>query len=194
MDERALERRLRTIERRLATVVRTGVVEEADYESGLVRVRELDADGAPGALSRWVPWLTRRAGGDVDWWPPEVNEQALLLAPGGLEDAAVCMAALYSEATPAPETTADVHRVNYGNGSKVIHDRAAGTLKLVLTGDLVVEAEGNVQVSAGGDATVAAEGNVEATAGGNVAVEAGGDMSLTASGKVAIQGATVELN
>lgn len=31
----------------------------------------------------WMPWLTRRAGRDAEWWKPDLHEQVLILAPSG---------------------------------------------------------------------------------------------------------------
>ena len=31
----------------------------------------------------WMPWLSRRAGLDAEWWKPDLDEQVLVLAPSG---------------------------------------------------------------------------------------------------------------
>lgn len=147
MDGRALERRLRMIERRIERVLQVGAVVEADSEGARVKVRVRDSDADTDRITRWVPWLTRRAGGDTEWWAPEVGEQVLLLAPNGMEAAAVCMSALYSSAHPAPESSAERHVVAYGDGSTVTYDREAGEMVLDLVGDLKISAAGNVKIT-----------------------------------------------
>lgn len=116
---------LSDLERRLANVVRLGVVAEVDIESTRCRVRyDVDADGEPVSTD-WLPWLTRRAGVDRAWWAPSEGEQVALLAPGGELTRAVVLPGLFSAAHPAPDDSALSDATLYADGARVEYDRDA---------------------------------------------------------------------
>ena len=185
MTNEAQEFRIVELARRLANVVRPGVVAEADFPRARVRVKHGEE---AEALTDWLPWLTARAGGGGSWWAPEVGEQVVLLSPSGELAQAVVLPALYSDAHPAPSADPDKHLVRYSDGAVVEYDRAAHKLRaelpaggsaeinapegVTITGDVMIE--GDVTVQGAVDAT----GDVEADG----AVKAGGDVE--AGGKV----------
>lgn len=119
--------------RRLANLIRYGRVAEADYAQALARV-ECD-----GYLTGWLPWLTRRAGGDVAWWAPEVGESVLVLAPDGDPALAAILPAAYSDAVPPPESSPDRASWRFGNTVTVAVDRAAGSVTVTATGTVRVQ-------------------------------------------------------
>lgn len=106
-------------ERRIANVVRMGVVEEADYSARRVRVRMGDL------LSGWLPWATPRAAQDKTWHPVEVGEQVIMVAANGDLAQAVVLAAVNSKANPGPSDRPELSRVVYEDGTFVEHDREA---------------------------------------------------------------------
>lgn len=169
-----LERRVGDLERRLANMVREGTVVAADYVNGKVRVL------CDGFTTDWLPWKTRRAGGDIDWWAPEIGEQVEVLSPSGLTEGAWVGAALYSDEFSEPEATPDRHTIRYKNGDHIIHDRAAGSLDFNLAGPVTVNAGGPALVKTPA-ATVDAE---ETTITGNATVE----KKLTVKGGLAVSG------
>ena len=199
MTSEQQEFRLVELARRLANVVRPGVVAEADYALARARVKYGEASAAGGgnteAVTDWLPWLAGRAGGDIEWWAPEVGEQVLVLAPSGELATGIVLAGLYSDARPAPASSSDRHVTRYIDGAEIEYDRAAHRLRAVLpeggtaeitapdgvtiTGDVAIT--GDVTVTGGltatenidADGNVTADGNVEA--GGNV--EADGNVS-----------------
>lgn len=130
------------LERRLANLVRIGVIEAADYAKAMVRVH------CDGFTTEWLPWMTRRAGGDIDWWAPEVGEQVMVIAPSGLMEGAFVMPALYSNAKPEPESSPNRHTVRYQNGDVVTHDRTDGSWTIQCAGPVTVTAGGPVTVNA----------------------------------------------
>ena len=123
------EFRLVELARRLANVVRPGVVAEADH--ALARVRVKYGEEAE-AVSAWLPWLAGRAGGDLEWWAPEIGEQVLILAPSGELANGIVIAGLYSDARPAPASSSDRHVTRYIDGAEIEYDREAHRLKAVL--------------------------------------------------------------
>ena len=75
--------RVAELERRLANVVRPGVIREVDADRALVRVQyDVGTDGEP-AVTAWRPWVAARAGTTLAWSAPSAGEQVLLLAPTG---------------------------------------------------------------------------------------------------------------
>ena len=50
------------ISRRLANLIRVGAVAEADYNEARLKIVIGDR------VSGWLPWITRTAGNDIDWF------------------------------------------------------------------------------------------------------------------------------
>jgi phage baseplate assembly protein V len=120
--------------RRLANVARYGVVREVDYSGETAGFPALRVELQNGEiLSDWVPWFTPRAGGDVVWDPPEVDEVVLLLAPSGELGAGVAIPGLFSDGN-ANGDRAGLHRRTYGDGTVVEYDRDSNTLTVDATG------------------------------------------------------------
>lgn len=190
MSSTSLERRVGDLERRLANLVRVGTIAQADYAKALVRVRCDDYQ------SGWLPWATRRAGGDVDWWAPEVGEQVMVVAPSGVLEHGFVVPALYSDAHAEPAASPDVHTVRYAGGDYITHDRAAGKWHLHVSGDVVIEAGGSALVqtpSATIDAPQThATGNVTVdgmlTVAGGMAISGGSESTATITGDVQVNG------
>lgn len=142
--------RLAELERRLDNVVRYGTVTAADYAAARVRVRSGDLE------TGWIPWLTRRASHDADWWAPEVGEQVVILSPCGDPGQATAVPAIYQSAHPAPDSVETRRRVAFGDGTVVVYDRAAKLLSIQCAGDIDITAAGNITITATGNFTVAA--------------------------------------
>ena len=137
-----IEYRLAELERRLGNLLRLGVVEEADYAAARVKVKSGDL------VTGWIPWLTRRASNDSDWWAPEEKEQVVLLSPDGDPAQAVALPALYQSAHPAPASVETVRRVKFADGTVIEYDREASRLKADCVGDIEIIAAGNVKFKA----------------------------------------------
>ena len=184
MNSEVQEFRLVELARRLANVVRPGVIAEADYAASRVRVKY--GEGLEEALTEWLPWVTTRAGGDRTWHAPEVGEQVLLLSPSGDLAQAVALPGIYQDSRSAPAADVDKHLTHYSDGAEIEYDRAAHKLKAVLPagGTAEITADGGVAIT--GDVTIT--GNVTAT--GNIDaegdIEAGGD--VTADGNIEADG------
>ncbi|WP_111745616.1 phage baseplate assembly protein V [Salinisphaera orenii] len=133
------------LKRRVARMIQTGVIVEADYEAARVRVA-IDQRTSP-----WLPWATRRAGSDVDWWAPEVGEQVEVLAPNGELNAARVIPAFYSDEVPAPAASADIRLIRFGNGTEIRHDRARNQLSIDTPDDVTIHAAGTADVAVDGD-------------------------------------------
>lgn len=171
--------RLAELERRLWNLLRLGTIAEADYAVARVRVQSGDL------LTGWIPWLTRRASSDIDWWAPELDEQVLLLSPCGDPAQAVAMPALYQSAYPAPEQSPDKQRIVFKDGTAVSYDRAAKILTIECAGDISISTAGKCDVECQGTITVESSQSINVQAPtisvtGNVSVEG----NISASGSV----------
>ncbi|KAA5603029.1 phage baseplate assembly protein V [Roseospira marina] len=132
MERAAPNRDLTDLERRVANVVRFGVVSAADYARARVRV-------TAGAITTgWLPFVTARAHDHVTWCPPEVGEQVVVVAPTGDLAQGVVIGAVYRDAYPAPESRPTLDRTVYADGSTVAYDREAHafTLDVVAAGSI----------------------------------------------------------
>ena len=150
--------KLSDLERRLASLIRFGTVEEADYAAARVRV------AMGGAVSHWLPWITLRAGGDRSWWAPEAGEQVLVLSPSGDTAQGVVLGSLFQTAHPAPGASANLDRRVYADGAVIEYDREAHRLHALIPGDAVLEVSRDVRVQAGGGITATAGTQAEITA------------------------------
>lgn len=140
MDE--LLYRIAELERRLNNIVRVATV---DMQSG-DRVRVVDGSGLKTGM---LPWLTRRAGNDRDWWAPESGEQVVLLCPSGDPALGVVLPSIYRASHPAPAEAATVHRIVYQDGAVTEYDRAAHKLEATIPGDIEATATGTITATAG---------------------------------------------
>ena len=164
--------RLVELTRRVANIVRLGTVEEVDGGSARVRVRYGET-----ALSRWLPWVTARAGEDRSWWAPEVGEQVLILAPSGDLAKGIVVAGVYRSEHPAPESDPDKHAIHYSDGAVIEYDRSAHRLKADLPegGGAKVTADGGVTIT--GDVMISGDLTVSGDADVTGSIDAGSDVS-----------------
>lgn len=144
-----LEQRVRSLERRLARIVQVGVVAEVLPQSARVRVRV-----GTERLSEPLPFLTQHAGVDRTWWPPQVGEQVLVLAPNGDAVAAVALGSLYQQDAPAPSTDPAVVRVELGDGAVFEYHRDQSRLTAALPGEAQVAIAGDATIEVGGEAHI----------------------------------------
>jgi len=132
MERAAPNRDLTDLERRVANVVRFGVISAADYATARVRVT------AGKITTAWLPFIAARAHDHVTWCPPEVGEQVVVVAPTGDLAQGVVIGAIYRNAYPAPESRPTIDRTVYADGSSVAYDREAHafTLNVVEAGSI----------------------------------------------------------
>lgn len=171
---------LADMDRRVSRLIRLGVVAEADYEKARVRV------SIGKVVTNWLPWITRRAGLDVDWWAPSKGEQVVVLAPDGEFNNAVVLGSVYQAKHPAPESNPKVRLTRMEDGATFRYDSENSALTIELTGSAKVLIEG--------DATVEVNGDLIAKVGGNASVDVDGDLAAKAGGTAKVDAKGVELN
>ena len=144
-----IDYRVSELERKLNNMLILGTITAIDLEQHKVQV-------ISGELpTPWLPWLTQRAGRDVSYWAPSLDEQVLVLCPQGEPSLGVVLPALYQNQYPAPshedvacgflfsDGTAMSYKKN--DHQMIIHLSEEGTLHLhaplgfFITGNLVVE-------------------------------------------------------
>ncbi len=143
----SVDYKLAELERRFNNLLRLGIIAEADYPAGKVRVSSGEL------LTTWIPWLTRRASNDTDWWAPEIGEQVLLLSPAGDPAQAVALPAVYQQAHPANGDRATMRRTDFADGGFVQYDRASG--------ELAINVVGNANITVGGKTTLISQATVD---------------------------------
>ena len=149
------------LERRVANLVRSGLVYSADYDAAKVRVRyDTDAAGAP-VLTAPLPWFARRSGEDGDWWAPEVGEEVAILSPSGDLLQGMVLPALYRQAYPAPETVPTRHVRRYADGAVFMYDREAHHLEATLPAGSSAVIESDAVTIRCVTATIEASGQVQ---------------------------------
>lgn len=130
-------------DRRLANIVRIGSVAAVDLASDPPSIQvDIGTDEEPH-LTAWLPWMTRRAGRTRKWSPPDVNEQVVILSPGGeLAQGVVVPGAIFSTLFPANGTAQDLERTTYPDGSVVEYDSATHHLTVTVgTGQVTVNCD-----------------------------------------------------
>lgn len=134
------------LQRQQGFLIRPGTIAEVDLAAALCRVDtgEIRTD--------FVPWFVPRAGTTIEWSPPSVGEQVLLLSPGGDIHGAFALRGLYSNAFPAPDSSGATHLTRYPDGTLVHYDHERHLLTVdlgsgsarVVCQTATVEAEKNI--------------------------------------------------
>ncbi|MGB2080040.1 MAG: phage baseplate assembly protein V [Vibrio sp.] len=150
---------LSQVERRLANLIRDGVVAKVQASPPRVKV-EYDTDESDQpVLSDWLIYFEQRAGVMISWDPPKIGEQCLILSPSGnLSNGYVLLGLNTSENAPV-STDLNENVIKYADGTsfrynrethQCIWDIPAGDMTinvptLYLNGDLVQQ--GNYQTT-----------------------------------------------
>ena len=196
--------------RRLANIIRIGVVDEADYKKARLKIAIGDR------VTGWLPWITRKAGNDIDWFVPETGEQVLILCPDGDPAQGVVLGSIYQNKYPSPQDKETISYLKYEDGTTIQYDREKSELKLSAVGDVIADIEGNIITTVKGnmeanvkgdmiakvegktnieskkDITAKASGNIDFESSKNLNIKANGNIEIKASGTMKIKGAMVE--
>ncbi|TRX75273.1 phage baseplate assembly protein V [Pseudomonas mangiferae] len=115
-----------TLSRLIENLIRLGTVAQVQHVPPRVRIQTGEL------LTGWLPWLAARAGADVDWDPPTIGEQVLVLSPSGQTGNAVVLTGLYSLAIPANADRPGLYRRTFADGAVIEYDRQAHHLRATL--------------------------------------------------------------
>ncbi|QJT94833.1 phage baseplate assembly protein V [Wolbachia endosymbiont of Diaphorina citri] len=125
------------LNRKLANVIRIGVVKEIDYEKAKVRVKIGEF------LTDWLPWITSKAGKDRDWSPPDIDGQVMVFSPLGEVSLGVVLAGIYQEKYPAPENKKEINSIKFQDGTKFTYDKGKHHLEIEVVDKITLKAGGS---------------------------------------------------
>ena len=158
--------RLARLEDRVAKTVMLGMLAEIDSARGRARatIGELNTD--------WLPYALPAASAGVSILrTPQAGEQCVIMCPDGELDNGVIVC-------------------GFATGDSAKTAQPEGDLRIVLTGDAVIEAA-NVQIAASGDATITATtATVKTTGDATIDAE---NVEITASGDAVVEGNNIEI-
>ncbi|OAM02914.1 phage baseplate assembly protein V [Wolbachia endosymbiont of Dactylopius coccus] len=125
------------LQRKVANIIRIGVVKEVDYEKAKVRVKIGEF------LTDYLPWITSKAGKDRDWSPPDIDEQVLVLSPLGELSLGIVLPGIYQEKYPALENKKEINSVKFQDGTKFTYDKEKHHLEIEVVDKITLKAGGS---------------------------------------------------
>ncbi|WP_353271851.1 phage baseplate assembly protein V [Wolbachia endosymbiont (group A) of Nomada goodeniana] len=133
------------LQRKLANIVRIGVVKEVDYEKAKVRVKIGEF------LTDFLPWITSRAGEERSWLPPSINEQVVILSPLGELSLGVVLAGIYQQKYAAPENKKEINSVKFQDGTRLLYDKEKHHLEIEVVDKITLKAgESSIEMTKSG--------------------------------------------
>ncbi|TVS85312.1 phage baseplate assembly protein V, partial [Wolbachia pipientis] len=121
------------LNRRLANIIRIGLVKEVDYEKARVRVKVGEF------ITDWLPWVTARAGEDRSWFSPDIDEQVMVLSPFGELSLGVVLAGIYQQKYTAPESKKEVSSLTFQDGTKLSYDKNKHHLEIFVADKITLK-------------------------------------------------------
>ncbi|MBV0900041.1 MAG: phage baseplate assembly protein V [Wolbachia endosymbiont of Fragariocoptes setiger] len=125
------------LQRKLANIVRIGIVKEIDCEKTKVRVQIGEF------LTDFLPWITSRAGEERSWLPPSMNEQVVILSPLGELSLGVVLAGIYQQKYPAPESKKEISSFTFKDETKLLYDKENKHLEIAVVDKLTLKVGGS---------------------------------------------------
>jgi len=161
----------------LSNMIRFGTVAEVDHDAAKCRVQTGEL------LTDYVQWLVPTAGKTIQWDPPAVGEQVILLSAEGDLASGVAVRGLYSAAFPAPSTTPSSTLLQFADGAQVQYDSEAHALTATLPKD------GTANITAPGGLTL----NADVTVNGKLIVNGDASATGTVTGDQDVVGSGISL-
>ena len=127
-------------QRRIESANRSGTIAEIDLGAALCRVT------SGGLTTDWLPWFTPRAGSTLEWNPPTVGEQCLVISPSGETGAGFVLLGLFSDQHPAPSQSSDEHLIVYPDGARVLYNHASSAMSITGIKTLLIETTDSVVI------------------------------------------------
>ncbi len=139
--------------RLIHNLIRFGTIAEVDHGNPNVepvqppRVRVDIGDMKTG----WLRWIETRAGTTRTWCPPTVDEQVIVISPGGDLNAAVVLTGLFRDLHRAPSDNGDHFHAVMPDGAVIDYNHVEHHLKVDIPGDITINAKGEIRITATGD-------------------------------------------
>ncbi|WP_264339125.1 MULTISPECIES: phage baseplate assembly protein V [unclassified Wolbachia] len=122
------------LNRKVANIIRIGLVKEINYEKAKVRVKIGEF------LTDYLPWITSKAGKDRDWCPPDIDEQVVILSPLGELSLGVVLPGIYQQKYSAPENKKEINSVKFQDGTKLSYDKDKHHLEIEVVDKITLKA------------------------------------------------------
>ncbi len=113
---------LAELERRLANIVKIGVIQETNHADKKLRVAMGETQTA------WLPWPAEIGNNFIRWRPLRVGQQVVLVAPSGELNQAVIVGQLYGGGVEAPADDETLDLIQFDDGTKLQYDSSAHCL------------------------------------------------------------------
>ena len=181
------------LNRKIANIIKQGVIAESDPARALVRVQhgELTSD--------WLPYFVPFAGGVSVHRPPSVGENCIILSPSGETANGLVLCGMASASFPSPAQSADETVVKFPDGAIINYNHSAGQMTLKAVAAMTIDAPdttitGNVVIkkmtTSNGPLTYTSgiSGDGGATIKGNINHEG----TLTNTGKIESNGVVLD--
>lgn len=174
------------LERRVANMVRYGVVHQVDYANKRVKIKSGEI------VTAWLKWPAASASSfKRTWTPPAVGEQVVLLSPTGDLRQATILPGQYQNSYDAPSVDPDTDLAQYSDGTKIEYNRSTQTYTIESTGHVVIKGAQTLLIDFGGDVTINTGGNALVNVSGNATVNSASttiNSPTTNNGNVSING------
>lgn len=123
----------------LGALLRVGLVEKTDYETGRLRCKIPDLDDF---LTPWLFVLLPKTGSDKAFWMPEKGEQVAVLLDAEARIGFV-LGAIYSTADTIPDQVDKDSRwhVQFADGTTIDYDRQTSTMTIHCVGDITIQSD-----------------------------------------------------
>lgn len=128
------------IERRLANMVKVGVISAVDHAGKKIRVE------AGGMNSAWLPWPVEMGRNFKRWRPLRAGQQVVMVAPSGELAQATVIGMLYSSSLDAPDTNPDLDLIEFEDGTRLQYNSASSHLTADCVGDVTVRSPSLVTI------------------------------------------------
>ncbi|MFT4314834.1 MAG: phage baseplate assembly protein V [Wolbachia pipientis] len=133
------------LNRKLANIIRIGLVKEIDCEKAKVRVKIGDI------VTDYLPWITSKAGKDRDWSPPDIDEQVVVFSPFGELSLGVVLPGIYQEKYPALENKKEINSIKFQDGTKFTCDKEKHHLEIEVVDKITLKAgESSIEMTKSG--------------------------------------------
>ena len=118
-------------------MVRIGTVTATNPAAMTARVTFEEKDGL---VSPELPIITRGSGGNRDYWLPDVGDEVVCLYSANDKNFTTgwILGTYFTEKHPPNAAAQDVRRVDFGDGSFIEFNRAAGSLTIQCTGPVTI--------------------------------------------------------
>lgn len=165
------------LNRRIDNLIRFGTIAEVDYATARVRVK------SGQILTKFLPFITLRAGTTKTWSPPTVDEQCVILAASGEFTTACVLVGLYTQNSPSHSP--DLHVIQFADGAVIKYNQASGALTVNGIKTAVITAAEQINIDC---PIVNIKGNVNITGALTTADNGGTKGNISISGNVDVKG------